>query len=60
MVVCSPRFILLVVRKTGAFPIKSAVQNIFFRVLFGGVVKSPYLCIAFEKQEHRGRLAQLV
>ena len=30
MVVCSPRFILLVARKTGAFPIKSAVQNIFF------------------------------
>ena len=29
MVVCSPRFILLVARKTGAFPIKSAVQNIF-------------------------------
>ena len=30
MAVCSPRFILLVARKTGAFPIKSAVQNIFF------------------------------
>lgn len=54
MVVCSPHFILLVVRKTGAFPIKSAVQNIFFRVLFGGVVKSPYLCIAFEKQAYWG------
>ncbi len=54
MVVCSPRFILLVARKTGAFPIKSAVQNIFFRVLFGGVVKSPYLCIAFEKQAYWG------
>ena len=26
----------------------------FFRVLFGGVAKSPYLCIAFEKQESRG------
>ena len=30
MVVCSPRFILLVARKTGAFPIKSVVENIFF------------------------------
>jgi hypothetical protein len=41
-------------RKTAAFSTKSAVQNIFFRVLFGGVAKSPYLCIAFEKQEHWG------
>jgi len=54
MVVCSPRFILLVARKTAAFSTKSAVQNIFFRVLFGGVAKYPYLCIAFEKQEHWG------
>ena len=26
----------------------------FFRVLFGGVAKSPYLCIAFEKQAYWG------
>jgi len=52
--VCLICFILRLMRKTAAFSTKSAVQNIFFRVLFGGVAKSPYLCIAFEKQEHWG------